>query len=319
MIKKLIYHTLLYTGIAATFTLSACSESSLSPIDELGKTIYDPTDAQAGTADAAINDFYTKYGSKILYDFNASDLTFGWSVNKVYWYAPVKDEYKHHIKDVVAYLTETAFQDYPDAFIKKFLPYRIFMVESICESKEFDQNKIKDVLEVGTHGIAVGNVGEAMDNWGEEKWNKLQSDVVTATMNAIYAPNKANGKIVSFEELRPNYSSMLGFADDPLGEFSNIEYPLYNAGYIGHLGIEMDWEMISTPYYSSPADLGQFISFILKTPKSEMDKILNRFNLVKQRTFLVANFIKEDLGMDPIAMQNAACPNDRLPADYFKK
>lgn len=316
MIKKSIYTFLYCASFAIVYTFTACSEDSLSPMDKLGETIYDPTDSEAGTTNAAINAFYEKYGSKILYDFNASDLNFGWSSSQKYWYAPVKEEYKNQVDDIVKFLTEEAFQDYPDEFIKKFLPYRIFLVEQICNTTEYNEGKLQDVFGLTTHGIAIANVGEKMSTWQKEDWNTLKSKIVGYVMSSIYKSFENNSNLVKFGEIKV-LEPYFDIATDPKGEFTDFEYTLYSNGYAGG---DLFYEvMVMPPYFYIETDLGQFITLILGTPKSKMDNILARFSLLKDRLLLVANFIKEGLEMDPIAMQNSACPNDPYPADYFKK
>lgn len=317
MIKKLLYKITLYGGIISSVMISACSESSLSPIDELGNTIYDSVDAQEGTIDAAINEFYNKYESKILYDFASNDLAFGWSLSDSYWYAPVKEEYKHYVRDISIYLKDNAFRDYPDTFIKKYLPYRIFLVDSICSTKTYNENRLEDVQELKTHAIAIAHIGKEMDEWKEEDWNTLRSNVVDFVMSSIAEKYTNNNTLTEFDALRPKYLWSIDIEADPENEFSDIEYSLYSNGMTGGQ-IFLEEESIIPPYSLSP-DLGYYISFILKTPKSKMDKILARFSLVKQRSYLVASFIKNELAMDPIAMQNATCPDNPYPANYFNK
>lgn len=318
MIKKSFYNILWCAGVIVACTFSACSEDSLTPMDELGKTIYDPANAEAGTTDASINTFYNKYGSKILYTFNASDLTFGWSGGKTnYWYAPVKEQYRHYVDDVVKYLHEKAFQGYPDEFIKRFLPYRIFLVEQICDSKTYDVKRLQDVLKLTTHGIAIANIGEKMNEWSEKDWDKLKSNVVELIMSSIASSFPNNYILTGFDGLRPPYLWAIEISSDPENEFTDIEYSLYSNGMAGG-AVDLDWGMIAPPTALAP-DLGQFITLVLSTPKTKMDRICLRFPLLKQRLFLVAEFIKDVLEMDPIAMQNGSCPNDPYPADYFKK
>lgn len=315
MIRRFIYNILFCSTVISLMILSACSESSLSPIDELGKTIYDPSDAPE---DANINAFYEKYGSRILYDFNRSDLAFGWSSSKSYWYAPIKEEYKHYIGDVTLFLKDKAFQKYPDTFIEKYLPFRIFLVDSICSTTTYDKSRLQNVMQVETHGFAIAHLGKEMDTWTEEDWNTLQTNVVEFVLNSIYQSFKENYTVKQFESLQQPWSYMLDIEDDPEGEFSNVEYSLYVNTYVDG-EVFLDDEVIVPPYNKMASDLGQYISFILTTPKSKMDKIFARtdFETLKQRALLVASFIKNGLMMDPIAMQNGACPDDPYPADYF--
>lgn len=318
MIKRFIYNILFGCSIVSLMMLSACSEDSLSPIDELGETIYDPS---ATPEEASINAFYEKYGTKILHDFKSSDLAFGWSSSRSYWYAPIKDEYKHYIDDVATFLNEKAFQKYPDIFIKKYLPFRIFLVDSICSTITYDEDRLQDVMKVETHGIAIAHVGKEMDDWTEDNWNTLQDKVIALVMNSIYQPFKDNNIIQEFEDLQ-SYTFSFPLETDPQDlegiYISNIEYPLYKNGYVGGT-VEWDEEEVYPPFYQFSTDFAQYISFILTTPKKKMDMILTRevFALTKQRALLIVSLIKNELGLNIIQMQNEACPDDPYPADYF--
>lgn len=109
MIKNILYAWC----IVMTVAITACSEGSLTSIDELNSTIYDPESTGNEAIDNQINAFYKKYGSKILYDFPASDLYFGWSNSDIKWYVPVKQEGSEtYIERMVSFLENDALNEY---------------------------------------------------------------------------------------------------------------------------------------------------------------------------------------------------------------
>lgn len=309
MIRKILY-TLACAGCVVL--MSACSEDALSPIDELGKTIYDPTQAEEGTVDAKINHFYEKYGSRVLYRFTPVDLAFAWSINAPKWYAPVKEGNEAYIERMMDFLEKDVFSEYPEAFIRKFLPYRIFLVDSICDSPTYKESALKDMMELKTHAIAIAHISPDMETID---WKKMQSGVTTGIMNNIY--NSVSHKPTEFISLAPG-GFMLWLSEDPLNEFPTEEFTLYNVGLVGANDAVLEYYG-AYMYPTEQEDLGHFISFVMTTPKTRMDKIFARFALVKKRAFLIAKFITEEMEMDPVAMQNTSCPNDKVPADYFTK
>ena len=167
MIKNILYAWCIVMAVAIT----ACSEDSLTPVDELNSTIYDPENTGNEAIDNQINAFYKKYGSN-------SDIK---------WYVPVKQEGSEtYIKRMVSFLENDALNEYPPAFAKKFLPYRIFLVDSVCDNKEYLKSKLVDVLELKTHGIVIAHVSKDMDDLDEDDWQGMKSSINTALLNSIY-------------------------------------------------------------------------------------------------------------------------------------
>jgi hypothetical protein len=305
---------ILYTVCAIILIASilSCSNDNITIDNNLDETLYDPeTDNSDGSIGAAINDFYNNYGSKILYKFKSSDLFFGWSSTTPYWYVPVKDGSDEYIKQMISYIKENICKSYPAVFTKKYLPYRIFFVDSICNSSTYNQSNLVNVLSLPTHGIVISHIGTDMANFKPVNWNNINNEIITIIMNSVY--NMASSKPVEFENTHPTGSFVIARTPDPLGEFSNFDYALYSKGLVN-----ADRSMPILFFYPSlTKDFSYYLLFIFNSPKTLMDKIFNRFPLVKQRTKYVVDFIINEMEMDPIEIQNSACPNDPLPKDYF--
>lgn len=313
MIKNILYAWCIVMAVAIT----ACSEDSLTSIDELNSTIYDPESTGNEAIDSQINAFYKKYGSKILYDFQSSDLYFGWSSSDVKWYVPVKQEGSEtYIKRMVSFLEDDALNEYPAAFARKFLPYRIFLVDSVCDNKEYLKSKLVKVLELKTHGIVISQVSKDMDALTESDWQAMKSSINTALLNSIYTA-------VGVEPTDFNASSevtfMIDLLEDPLGEFTDLEYSCYSATVINANPIYVEDILYYIMKPSNNEDFGHYVSFIMKTPKTKIDRVFERFPKVKNRATLAYKFMLERAETDLVEFQRNTCPDDPLPVDYFSR
>ena len=70
---------------------------------------------------------------------------------------------------------------------------------------------------------------------------------------------------------------------------------------------------------SNNEDFGYYVSFIMKTPKTKIDRVFERFPKVKNRASLAYKFMLERAGTDLIEFQRSTCPDDPLPLDYFSR
>lgn len=311
MIKNILYAWC----IVMTVAITACSEDSLTSIDDLNSTIYDPESTGNEAIDSQINAFYKKYGSKILYDFQSSDLYFGWSSSDVKWYVPVKQEGSEtYIKRMVSFLEDDALNEYPPAFTKKFLPYRIFLVDSICDNKEY--SKLVDVLELKTHGIVIAHVSKDMDDLKEKDWQGMKSSINTALLNSIYTA--VGVEPTDFNATNEAYF-IIDVLQDPLGEFTDLEYSCYSATVINATPIYGGDILYYIMNPSNNEDFGYYVSFIMKTPKTKIDRVFERFPKVKNRAALAYKFMLERAETDLIEFQRNTYPDDPLPADYFSR
>lgn len=292
----------------------SCSEDSLTADPSLSETIYDREGDDAGALGAQINDFYDKYGAKILYKFNASDLNFDWSSIDAKWYTPA-DQSGDYISRMITYLDETALADYPAAFVKKFLPYRIFLVDSLCDRSEYNEDYLTDYLELDTHGIAIAKVGPRMDEMSDDDWSTLKESVNTSLMNSILATTGVEP--TEFQALN-EATFMIDYLEDPEGEFSAEEYSCFSATLVGATIMEF-WGEVYIMAPSDQQDFGYYVAYIMNNTKSKLDRVFARFPIVKRRAALVYEFMLDNADTDLIEFQNQACPSDPLPLGYFSK
>lgn len=311
MKKNFIYFLL--GGMALlTVALTGCSDDDIVADSSLGETIYDAEDETEGSRAKLINDFYEKYGTKILYNFKESDLAFNWTSLDKRWYVPANKE-GDYVERMVAYLDTVALADYPTSFVKKFLPYRIFLVDSICDRATYSKYSLEDVLTLDTHGLCVAHVGAAMDDMSDDDWSNIKEGVNSALLSSII--DNSSVEPTEFNELQASDFMVYG-ETDPLGELSDTEYMLYsytwvNAEILDYYGMAF----IMRPTLKE--DFGYYMAFIMNNTKTKLDYVFNRFPIVKKRATLVYEYMLENAETNLIEFQNQVNPNDPLPAGYF--
>lgn len=292
---------------------TGCSKDDLTPDPELNKSVFDSESAEAGSLGEMVNAFYEKYGSKILYDFKSTDMNFDWQTTQTRWYVPAVQD-GDYIKRMITYLSESTFTDYPDSFVKKFLPSRIFLVDSICDRASYDASSLADIVEMkNSHAMVVAHVGTDMDDMDDSDWDNIKSGANTALMNSILSTTGVEP--TDFNAMSEAYF-MIDYVEDPEGEFTAVEYSCYSVVCVNAPTMEM-WGEVYIMRPSDQQDFGYFVSFLMNTPKSKMDRVFARFPKVKKRAALAYEFMLENADTDLIEFQNQTCPDDKLPANYF--
>lgn len=304
--KKLIY-SLSILWVAGM--LACTTEDAIKPADELGNPPYDLPRGEAGSLEELIYTVYEKYGSFVLYDFEPNDLYTTWTTRKAYWHAPVKTESREHIRQMVDFLLNDAFTEYPDEFIARYLPSKIFLVDSICSRETYNKSYLESVFLLDNHGMAVSHVGAELDGWGESDWDGMRDELISGVMGQIYDALEVPQE---FFDIIGQYYFMYFYEEDPDEEFDMYEYSWYIEGFVGGNDVVYGY----MPHRDN-LDLKDYLVFLMSTPKSKMDRIFARFDLVKRRAFVIAEFMKEQMEMDPVELQNSKCPDDPLPAGYF--
>lgn len=304
----------------AMVTFSACSDDSLTPDDELGNTVFD---SNGGTTplDIAIDSLYNKYGSKAFYTFKASDLFFGWSSVDELWYKAVPSGSESDILKMVRFVKNDAYQGYPDELVSRYLPRRIFLVDSLCTTSYYSSDALVNFKSLSTHAVAISNVSPRLETWTDDDWADLKTSLVSSMLSAIYTTNQAalsdfmDAKDTKWFALYGDMWAPDSDPADPLGQYSTLMYNLYLRGYANASMQFISMEIVAKP--NDTADLGYFMTFLFNTPKKDMDNIFSRFSRMKTRAYLLAKFISGTLNIDPVKMQNNGCPTDPVPAGYF--
>ncbi|MBR5351287.1 MAG: hypothetical protein IK124_08660 [Prevotella sp.] len=311
-------------AVIVTGALFACSEDDIIADPSLTTTMMDRVDENTEIQQA--NDaLFEKYGSRAFYKFNSEEYQMDWTSNySSLSYVPVPEGNEDAVLRMINFIKDEVFTAYPDNMVRRYLPTRIFLVDSVLKSKKYSAYEVLKV-----HAVAISDVGPRLAKWSNSKWTTLQTNLVNSMLNSIYDNNKdklaefmAAKDVDGIYTYRYDTYTKAGYVFP--GEFgknneTKLQYNMYMAGFSDYThGALATLGMCAKP--SDTVDLGNFLSFIFTTPKSRLDYLLKEltdFPRLKKRTYLLAQFAKNELGMDPVSMQNASCPDDPVPDGYF--
>lgn len=302
-------------GAVAFFILwasGACSEDKLTPIEDMGKPQYVLPQGEPGSLDSLIYDFYERYGTYVLYDFQENDIRNTWTYFWSNYYVPVKSTNREYAKKMLIFLKENVLDNYMDDFVRKNLVYQIFLVDSVF-SNSAGTGTPGTVL-TKEKAFVVGNVAPRLDSYTAAQWATVKNDFVNAFTQGFY--DAAEIKPSAFLSLRPS-GIVVTLAYDPLNEYERYQYTFYMAGFI-------KWRNLAhgnsnSMYPVEAQDFADYITFLTTNTRSELQHALTRFELVRKRAMLLVPYLKNVLDLDVITTQNNNCPEDPIPANFFEQ
>lgn len=291
--------------------LIACSkDNDIDSLDNIIAPEYNLPKGNPGTVDAKIYDIFNKYETFVLYSFERTDFRRLWTSEWHKWYAPANtsDDLKY-VSKFVDFLEKDIFGSYEPEFIKNNFPYKVFLVDTLCDAATYTASKVSKVLSNGNNAIAISNVGLKSDSWKEQDWNLLKADINNAFTLFYYSA--LDEKPIQFMSLGFKGLSM-PILKDPLGELSKYDYSCYSAGYIRGL--------LKTTYLipKEPEDFADYISFLTTKSGSFLNRVFERFPILKARAIVLYIFLKNKMNMDLVATQNINHPEDMVTSDLFK-
>lgn len=138
--------------IGSVLFCSCAKDSALGPDVALERDYVLPQ-GKSPQADGRIVDLYEKYGSYFLYDFTLLDLNWNQVANSTSYKLALGDP--AYAGDMLDLLGEVWLQFYPEEFLKKNLPYRVFMADTIYQVLSYMDRPI-ECAKTGDNSLAFG-------------------------------------------------------------------------------------------------------------------------------------------------------------------
>ena len=172
-------------AVIVTGALFACSEDDIIADPSLTTTMMDRVDENTEIQQA--NDaLFEKYGSRAFYKFNSEEYQMDWTSNySSLSYVPVPEGNEDAVLRMINFIKDEVFTAYPDNMVRRYLPTRIFLVDSVLKSKKYSAYEVLKV-----HAVAISDVGPRLAKWSNSKWTTLQTNLVNSMLNSIYDNNK---------------------------------------------------------------------------------------------------------------------------------
>lgn len=144
-------------SVIGCMAVVSCSEDSITPSDNhLVKFPQGNADY-----DMIIKEIYDSTGTQMLYDY--SDDMFRWMITERLPYISTpanKEEDKQYVANAVNFMKENCFELYNNDFLRKILPYRIYLASNLARCAEFmyiDVNGVQQTRKDTINGIACTN------------------------------------------------------------------------------------------------------------------------------------------------------------------
>ena len=268
--------------ISVILLISACSEK-VTPNPDLGGPLYGLTKGEPGSLEELIYNTWEFCGVYYLYDYSEYAFqTANWTGGVNRWYTPVKEENRELVRTVVNKLHNEVFAGMDGDYIRRNWFIRVFLCDSLCDNSSW-KKEFSDLL---ISRLYLGAVEQPTDFFNSRLKGSNGKDAI-----AIYATD---------------------WLEDPDGKYTDCIYTFRTNGYWNSSPAE------SVIIPKQQVDVADYISNLTTTPKAELDYTFEHFPRMLERTIDIVPYLTNVLGLDIVAMQNAACPDDPVEADYFK-
>lgn len=305
---------------AAVVILSSCSDDDKDLSQELTGPLYGLQKGEPGSVDELIYGIWENCGVYYLYDYapNAFQVT-NWGTYFGSEYTPVKEENKEAIRNVVNHIQNKVFSGMDDDFIHRNWFVRIFLCDELVSSTG---KKVTDPYLENGDALIIPNVNETMLAYTDEEWETWETSFSDLLISRLYLG--ATEEPTAFFDLRPKKANGTDitaiYTDewiiDPDMRFSKNVYTFRLNGFIKSKPSIMGPETVLV--VDRKTDVADYITFLTKTTKEEMDWCWSHFPLMKQRAQVLIPYLLEILGLDLESMQQANVPDDPVPAGYFR-
>jgi hypothetical protein len=284
--KRLVY--ILLFILPAIFLFSSCkkNEAALATTDISEKY---PMTPGTNAADLFRYNFFTRYQTKILFDFDKKD----------YWYSMSTVSTATDSIDVFRYVTDTAKQRraveflnaqwllfYPQSLKQTYLPQYIFVVDRLLDynSSGTTVDSVKYFKTNGFNNILVTGFGNRMDTMSAATKARLRNELNFSFLyHLIYLKNK-NFFPQEFYDV-----SALKYGVSPRDSTSTVYNDYLRNGLLPPTGVTYPGvtfpgtttNFSTTTYQSQDQDVAQFLRMITLQNDAFVNNIINNTNAVK--------------------------------------
>ena len=277
---------------------------------------------ESSEIDKTIYEWYQKYNTAFLYKFEDKDFRWLWTskFNNAYTkFDPSSEEDMAMLEKQLNYIQTKLLDAYDEEFLKSSLPYKVFLVKELRSTSNASSTSSSTWIVALLNGQDAMAVGYLQKTGKPFTASKFESELGSIFGSFFYdnLPFKPTEFVASRVALTLN---MVTWPSDPeidaelsiKPDFENtLNHEANVCGYIkGH----------STGNLYGPTeaqDYADYLTFLTKTPGSEIRKITGFYWRVAYRATLFREFYLEAFGEDLIDMQNAAFPDDKVTLEDF--
>lgn len=241
------------------------------------------------SADNRIVELYNKYGTYFLYEFTSRD--FEWiqvGIDDPYKYYTSADPL--YVGDMLDLLQDIWFKFFPDEFLKKTLPYKVFLVDTL--GREVRGTLKMCFFRMGDNKIAIGHCSDTL--------TKLSGSTKMAFKNDLHEALWGDWVDQGIIQMPDEFYDVSNYVDPIMPQSPEEER---ERGFIPMLsgGMEIDWVLFSWNYspeeFKKASDIRAYLYKMLfwSYDKWEADFA---YPLVKKKYDILRNYFNETYGID---------------------
>lgn len=307
----------------ALLLFAACSEDELTPqidttpeYEELLKV-----DENSSEADKTIYEWYKKYNTAFLYKFSKKDFSWLWTgtFNRAYTPFDANSEEDMAMLDKqLSYIKSKLLDAYDEETLRNCLPYKVFLVKELRNTANASSTLSSSWVVALSNGQDAMMVGYLKKNGAAFTASNFETELGAIFGNFFFA--KLPVKPTKFLEARPALlANLVTLPQDAQmkadlkikPDFDNDDHSANVCGYVkGYLPTH-----VQAP--TEAQDYSDYLTFLTKTPGSEIRKITSFYWRVAWRASLFMEFYESAYGESLIAIQNANYPDDKVTVEDF--
>ncbi len=287
------YKYLALVLVVCSFLTSCYEDDELTP--EATKPYYNITDNPNDPVQHYRYEFYKKYNSVIVTDVSIADYRYNFKDINLYRMTPVKQDEELVLKGI-EFMEEIFINSYSDEFLKDNLPVNIILADSIFNDGFGHYDYISGSC--SKNYLAIGGIREGISELSDGEKAAVKGDV-----NARF-----------WLEYLKKVRKLFSIPD----EFYEVSKDFYGTGVLSLEGFmatkeDIDWykygiiswdpgsvvslpwmEMFMAPY--EEMDLTQWFTFIFTSNKEDLNAIIEKYPLMKQKFEIIDAAMREGLG-----------------------
>lgn len=259
----------------------------------------------------------------ILYKFTQKEFEWGWA-SKVYKsFVPIdfsKEEDQEALANMVKYIETYLLKAYPEDFLKKNLPYRIFLSKELHSGSSIETSYINSYYNE-QDAIMLGYMSSEKKSYSESKFR----DNLAAEFAKIFFENLSVKPTKFFAAVPKLKWNLVSAPEDPVLQAAQKQFPdfvdksdftqknMHSANVIGFIRGKNNTVMRPT----DAQDYADFLAFITNNPGSYIRQRTLYYPRLALRGKLFLEYILNTQKEDLIAIQNKAFPTDKLDLTDF--
>lgn len=281
-----IYKIFMILAFAAIFCSCSKEDDIVAELDDPRFEVKDSEDP----TDHYIYEFYQKYKSFILFNYEVADYRWNLTHNSEYEVTLPKEELK---SAGLEYARKVFLDIYPEEFVLKYFPYKILLAENISTWDMMTGMDVELMAASGISCVVISGVKDGVADMTEEEITSAKGQVNAG----FWADYMVNNNLISIPD-----------------DFYNVSKDFYSRPVVAAEGYPLQMDAKKETYgfvYASISpwngfeylpdmskDLQTFFEYMFSHTSEEINQLCAEYPRIKQKFDILYKEIKNTFGLD---------------------